>query len=297
MLTTDMQPPPYRIFGGKRIMPIVHLPYDAGFYVFSSEQSHEKWEGFEVKRPSLNQDGQGIPLFHFKKRPCFFGSSRKPDYLIYKYIVQKCEEPPPCDKSEVITDDNFYCLYKVLFCEVYTRYEGYSVVYKLKFPLYFKDVQHYDFVNCSKQVGYCGSLEGFDLSWKLCDKKLDEYELWSDFENTSHLVNGAFTNAKEKLERRVDSPLSATALYSRRKCNPNDRDANLIFLEQSQPISLGITAVPALTEVLACHGMLVHLRRRQIREDEARRRMAAASNSSAQLATTMVMFEFSMGSF
>ncbi|CDH10495.1 uncharacterized protein ZBAI_02280 [Zygosaccharomyces bailii ISA1307] len=161
----------------------------------------------------------------------------------------------------------------------------------------FKDVQHYDFVNCSKQVGYCGSLEGFDLSWKLCDKKLDEYELWSDFENTSHLVNGAFTNAKEKLERRVDSPLSATALYSRRKCNPNDRDANLIFLEQSQPISLGITAVPALTEVLACHGMLVHLRRRQIREDEARRRMAAASNSSAQLATTMVMFEFSMGSF
>ncbi|AQZ17487.1 hypothetical protein BZL39_M00380 [Zygosaccharomyces parabailii] len=286
--------PPYRISGGKRIMPIIHIPYD-GFFVFSSEQSYEKWECSKLEKSAITEDGLGIPLFHFKKRPCLFGLSRKPDYLIYKYIVQKCEEPPPCDKSEVITDDNFYCLYKVLFCEVYTRYEGYSVVYKLKFPLYFKDVQHYDFVNCSKQVGYCGSLEGFDLSWKLCDKKLDEYELWSDFENTSHLVNGAFTSGKEKQEQMKDAPLSVTALYSRRNCNPKDREANLVFLERPQPISLGIIAVPALTEVLACHGMLIHFTQNKIREYETRRRMEAYSRPSDRLITSLMIYSFGKG--
>lgn len=289
MATTNSQP--YRRFGEKRIMPIVQLSNGDGFYVFPSEQSHAEWDGFEVNKPDLTQDGQGIPLFHFKRKSCFMGSRRKPKYLIYKYIVQKCEQAPPCDESQPIADDNVHCLYKVLLCEVTTSYEEYSVVYKLKFPFFYKYVEDYDFVNSIKQIGYCGSMEGFDLSWKLCDDKLDEYELWSDLENMSRLVNGAFTSINGERGQMKDAPLSATALYSRRECNPLERDANLIVLEQTPAMNLGITAVPALTEVLACHGMLIHLTRRRVREGEAQRNIAAASNSAGQLAATVVMLD------
>lgn len=287
-------PPPYKIFNGKRIMPIIHVPYD-GFLVFSSEQSYEKWECSKLRKNTITEGGLGIPLFHFQKRPSLIGLRSKPVYYIYKYIVQRCEEPPPCDKSELIVKNGVHCVYKIIFCSIYRNYCGNFVVYKLKFPFCFTYLEDYEFVNFCEQKGYCGLIEGFDLSWKLCDEKFEEYELWSDFQNVSQLVNRASTDAKGKQEQMKDAPPSVTALYSRRKCNPRDREANLIFLEQTPAINLGMTAVPALTEVLACHGMLIHSTQNKIREHEAQRMMKLNPTPSDQPITSLMLYSLGKG--
>ncbi|CDH16349.1 uncharacterized protein ZBIST_4120 [Zygosaccharomyces bailii] len=83
-------------------------------------------------------------------------------------------------------------------------------------------------------------------------------------------------------------------LGSRSKCNPKDREANLIFLEQPQPISPGITAVPALTEVLECHGMLIHFTQNKIGLD-AQRRREINNNPSEQLILSLLVYSCGKG--
>lgn len=166
--------------------------------------------------------------------------------------------------------DRHHSLYKVPFCRIYQQSDNVIRTYKMEFSFDFKTIRDCDFLNAKQQRGYCGSVQGYDLSWRVCNSKVDEHELYVDYANILALVDADASNAKGKTSFSKDDSLSVIAFYSREGCRPNSRWANLRFLEQSSSMGTGITSVSPITQLLSCHALLLHLEAKHKREEDFR---------------------------
>ncbi|AQZ16432.1 hypothetical protein BZL39_K00230 [Zygosaccharomyces parabailii] len=164
-------------------MPIVYPPFKKGFYLFTSEESLAKFKRRDFRKGNLDPNGVGVPLFHFKPKSSLVGSSKKPSYVIFKYILQNAKDSPPFKENELVNKDKHYRLYKIPFCQIYQQFDNVIRTYNMEFPFDFKTIRDYDFVNAKEQRGYCGSVQGYDLSWRVCNSRVDEHELYVDYAN------------------------------------------------------------------------------------------------------------------
>ncbi|CAI6902116.1 ANL_collapsed_G0053890.mRNA.1.CDS.1 [Saccharomyces cerevisiae] len=80
-------------FSRERNMPIASIFGTRGYFVFSSEQSYDKFKQTNFNISTLDADGVGVPLFHIVQSYNVIGKITRssPDFYIYKYVLQGCK--------------------------------------------------------------------------------------------------------------------------------------------------------------------------------------------------------------
>lgn len=249
-------------FNRNRNMPIASIFGHNGYFLFSSENSFDKFKQTEFKFSSLDPDGVGVPLFHIEHQ---LGSviCNSPTFMIYKYILQSNEDSPPYSEFKIVKQDSYLCLYKVPFCEIYSRLDLVRTEYELIFQGKQGEPSHLMVRGFSNRDLH-SRLNNINLRWHVSFSPLipsDHYKLLVLDENAPSLLDDPATK-KRKKKLNGDSKQDFIIAHYTRK----DRDmllhtvskkSNLIVGEQSELSAYGITSVPWNTQIIACEGMLI----------------------------------------
>lgn len=243
-----------------RTMPIAQVNETA--MLFSSLESYENYEREHYFFHALDRDGVGVPLFQFRLQ-----SHKAPVILIDKFVILSVNDAPPESPHEVKKRDKDLLLYKVLFCRVYLRHHKKYSSWEVEFTNAFKNVGSYELIlGSNNHKGFIGTADGFDLSWReLKSPTRGEHELFVNYDDIHHLLSNGKTSSADN--DRQGNPLSPQGLYLRNmeSRNVKEKRNHLYFLEPSdpsdpKPLGLGISSVPAVTEFLSLHGILLHCR-------------------------------------
>lgn len=242
-----------------RRLPLVNILGKRGFFLFTSKQSYDKFRITKFKDVKLDADGVGVPLFHLVTKYDITAHvlAKKPIYVIYKYVIKERQNPPPYIHSELVLQDNSYCLYKVPFCEIYKCRGFTETSYKLLFPFEPETTKEHKMVGDNFSMGFEVNFEGNSLVWDVTAQKnhalsydlrvQDAYAIEDDLISGTLPVSGpncTIGNYNPKLFGRIPR--------STYNC------ADLRFSEKSAPGAFGIASVPYSTQLLACQGMLIH---------------------------------------
>ncbi|KOG98124.1 uncharacterized protein DI49_3167 [Saccharomyces eubayanus] len=256
-------------FNRERNLPIATIFGKRGFFVFPSVQSYDMFKRTNFNLSVLDADGVGVPLFHIVQNYNIIGQivGKSPNFTIFKYVLQRAQDPPLYTKSKVICEDKAFRLCKIPFCEIYSQLSFRDTKYEFFYPSRSQSVNNYQMVrqNNFRDLDVC--LNGMNFCWHV--KVLsDHYRLMYLDENTP---SDSQTNKQKQTQRKIVSPDFVVGHYKRDFSNILPRSvaksSNLIIGENSRADCLGISSVPELTEMLACQGALVeyleHIRRRK----------------------------------
>ncbi|SJM87932.1 uncharacterized protein ZBIST_4121 [Zygosaccharomyces bailii] len=267
--STEQNPPPYASFSGKRIMPVAYSLGKEGVMVFPSEEALSKYKHINYDRDPIDPHGLGLPLFKLIRKHRFLRLGKKPHYVIYKYLLLKNGAPAP-QGSEVVVSDSTHTVYNVPFCYVYRKKHSKLTSYVFEFLAELR-TRELELIDVQNEQRYCGSVGSYDLLWSSPDDEPDEYELHMDLENVMRMITNDLPSEKgknkcksEKASPKEQQELSVVASYTleNRDYLPkkHPKYGDLILLEQSQVgnlETLGITSVPVVTQLLACHGLIL----------------------------------------
>ncbi|AQZ17486.1 hypothetical protein BZL39_M00370 [Zygosaccharomyces parabailii] len=267
--STEQNPPPYAPFGAKRIMPVAYSLGEEGVMVFPSEEALSKYKHTNYEKDPIDPHGLGLPLFKLIRKHRFLRLGKKPHYVIYKYLLQKNGAPAP-QGSEIFVSDGTHTVYRAPFCYVYRKKHSKLTNYVFEFLAELR-ARELELIDVQNEQRYCGSVGGYELLWSSPDDEPDEYELHMDLENVMRMITHDSLSEKEKDQRKGEkaSPKeqqgpSVVASYSleNRDYLPkkHPKYGDLVFLEKSQLgnlETLGITSVPVVTQILACHGLIL----------------------------------------
>lgn len=243
-------------FSGKRIMPIIFSLAEEEVMVFPSEEALYKYKHTNYERDPIDPHGLGLPLFKLMRKHRFLRLGKKPHYVIYKYLLQK-NGAPALQGSEVVVSDSTHTVYMLPFCYVYREKDSNLARYVFEFAAELRS-QELELVEIPNRKQYRGSINGCDLLWRPHDDERDEYELQMDINKVMRMfAQGEHTAPAQQRLSIVASYTLEDRDYLPKK---HLRYGDLVFLEQS-PVgkleTLGITSVPVLTQLLACHGLIL----------------------------------------
>ncbi|CAI4052432.1 hypothetical protein SKDZ_15G5150 [Saccharomyces kudriavzevii ZP591] len=240
-------------FNRERSMPIASIFGTRGFFVFSSEQSYDKFKETNFKFNVLDADGVGVPLFHIVRNYNVLGhfTGSSPDFQIYKYVLQKLQDPPLYSECQVISKDKLFRLCKIPYCEIYSHLSFFETKYDFFYPSRTQPFKRYQMVKQNNFRDLDAYLNGMHFHWHV--------KFYSDHYRLTYLDEEGHGSSSEK---QIDRPDFVIGHYTKKFSNILPRSiskcSNVIIGEQSPPDYLGITSVPELTEAFACQGALIH---------------------------------------
>lgn len=249
-------------FNRERNMPIASIFGTRGYFVFSSEQSYDKFKQTNFNISVLDAEGVGVPLFHIIQSYNVLGrfTRSSPDFYVYKYILRRVQDPPLYSECKVICEDKVFRLCKVLCCEIYASQGFFETKYDFFFPSKTHPVKKHQVIRQSSMRDLYSTLDGMRFRWHVKFYS-DHFRLMYLDENLS-LSNGGQKERQEQNQRKMKAPDFIIGHYTRTFSDvlprATSKRSNLIIGEQSRPDSLGITSVPELTEEFACQGALIH---------------------------------------
>lgn len=272
-------PEPFQV-NRKRNMPIVKCFGTDGYFLFPSENSYDVYKQNNKEIGRLDGEGVGIPLLHISLEFPSLGNAvgNAPSLMVWKYVLIPAGEAPPYIYHEVVREGSKWCLYRVPFCEIYRKWSFNHREYRFTFPY-----DKFPTTNCTLKrtvanrdlYTYVGDVS---LRWHVpmpCLIDTDHYTLQILDDSVPNLLDDSATAKRKKRLNTRRKPIEI-ARYTR-----NDRDfmphqtskrANLYVGEWSNTAAYGIAEVPWTTQMLACHGLLIHYIEHQRREGETAKR-------------------------
>lgn len=242
-----------------RNLPLVNILGKRGFFLFSSKRSYDKFKVTKFKEAKLDIEGVGVSLFHMVNNYDIIAyvSAKKPLYVVYRYVLEELQIPPPYSHSEIVLQNDIYCLYKVPFCEIYKSKGFTKTKYKLLFSFQSEDTREYEMIEDKSSKEFEVNLEGSSLLWDVASHKDSSFSCDPRLQDPYVSQDGCASSMLP-----VTGPGATIGQYSP-KCFGKIRRttygyADLRLNENSRPEAFGITSVPWITEVLACQGLLVH---------------------------------------
>ncbi|CAD6643879.1 CEI_1a_G0052130.mRNA.1.CDS.1 [Saccharomyces cerevisiae] len=250
-------------FSRERNMPIASIFGTRGYFVFSSEQSYDKFKQTNFNISTLDADGVGVPLFHIVQSYNVIGKITRssPDFYIYKYVLQGVQDPPLYSECKVICQDKVFRLCKILCCEIYAHQGFFETKYDFFYPSKTQPVKKYQIIKQSNMRDLYSTLDGMRFRWHVKFYS-DHYRLMFLDEDRLN-----YSNSNQKERQKPDQVKSKapdfvighyTRTFSDILPRSTSKCSNLIIGEHSRPDSLGITTVPDLTQEFACQGALIH---------------------------------------
>lgn len=242
-----------------RKLPLVNILGKRGFFLFSSKQSYDKFKVTKFKEAKLDIEGVGVPLFHMVNNYDIIAyvSAKNPLYVVYRYVLEELQNPPPYSHSEVVLQNDIYCLYKVPFCEIYKSRGFTKTKYKLLFPFQSKDTIEYEMIEDKFSKEFDVNFEGSSLLWNVASQKDSSFSYDLRLQDSYASQDGSASSMLP-----LTGPGATIGQYSPKCFGRIPRTtygcADLWINENSRPEAFGITSVPWVTELLACQGMLIH---------------------------------------
>ncbi|QLL35108.1 hypothetical protein HG536_0H04840 [Torulaspora globosa] len=264
----------------KRNMPIAKFLGTDGYFLFPSENSYDVYKQNNNEIGRLDAEGVGIPLLHISLEFPTLGNAvgNSPSLMVWKYILLHAGEAPPPIDHKVVRCGSKWTLYKVPFCEIYRKWSFNYREYRFTFPY-----DRFPMTNLTLKrtvanrdlYTYMGEVS---LRWHVPMPFLvdtDHYTLQILDDSVPNLLDDSVTtNRKKRLK--TDRKFIEIARYTRedRDMMPHrtSKRANLYIGEWSSTTAYGIAEVPWTTQVLACHGLLIHYIEHQRREGGGQRR-------------------------
>lgn len=234
----------YNRLNRKRTMPIANSMGTRGFYIFASEHSYDMFKNGGFKKAQLNPEGVGIPLLQMVESydVVAWFSKKRPIYLIYKFIIQDIDDPPPYPHSKLVLKEGQFCVYKVPFCEIYRQISFLATTYRFHFPSQAENLKNYELTDNYDYKSYGTSVDGFEMTWESSlEQSLDMWGYDLRLNSISDKILATYTTR--------DSDYLPKKTF---KC------ASLYVMEESNPDALGNSSICWLTQVLACQGALLH---------------------------------------
>ncbi|CAI4036655.1 hypothetical protein SMKI_15G5060 [Saccharomyces mikatae IFO 1815] len=241
-------------------MPIARILGTRGFFVFSSKQSYDRFKETNFNISVLDSEGVGVPFLHIVRNYNVIGhlTGSSPDFHIYKYVLQKAEDPPLYSESKVICEDKAFRLCKIPYCEIYSHLNFLKTKYDFFYPSGTQFHKKYQVVKQNNFRDLDTYLDGLHFHWHVKFYS-DHYRLM--YFNEYDLGSSNDARAKRKQSDAPDIDI-VVGHYTKRFSNFIPRSiskcSELVIGEQSRPDSLGISSVPVLTETFACQGALIH---------------------------------------
>ena len=154
-------------FSRERNMPIASIFGTRGYFVFSSEQSYDKFKQTNFNISTLDADGVGVPLFHIVQSYNVIGKITRssPDFYIYKYVLQGVQDPPLYSDCKVICQDKVFRLCKILYCEIYAHQGFFETKYDFFYPSKTQPVKKYQIIKQSNMRDLYSTLDGMRFRW------------------------------------------------------------------------------------------------------------------------------------
>lgn len=243
-----------------RNLPLVNILGKRGFFLFTSGQSYDKFKVTKFKDIKLDADGVGVPLFHMVTKYDITSriSTKKPIYVIYKYVIEELDNPPPYSQGELVLQNDTHCLYKVPFCEIYKSRGFTKTSYKLVFPSEFENTKECKIVEDNYSMKFEVSFNGNSLVWDIASQMNHAFSYELRVQEDYPACANEFTSSIPRTTGTCTAIGKYNAKIFRRVPKTTYTCANLWMNEMSRPAAYGIGSIPCTTEILVCHGMLVH---------------------------------------
>ena len=240
-------------FTRERNMIIVKDEKMPGFFIFSSQQSFDKFKTDDEFK-EMDPCGVGIPLFHIVSNagpPFGKGISGSRTFQIFQYIVQTVDKIPPYNGKE-IQHSKTHVLYKLVYCTIYGNMEGSEERFSFVFNEETTDeVAMQRITKFTNLRNFDSHINGYATSWEAnfipilhsnhfklvlntgtCNIKIPKNE---------RLVLAHYTDEKQDILRKQVS-----------------HQGNVFVGENSKPDNLGISDIPYATKLIASQALLIH---------------------------------------
>lgn len=280
-------------FNKVRQMPIIKWNNERGYYMFPSLQSYDYFKN-NGKQIRLNEDGVGIPLLYFQHPQ---DTTYNPDdpseeikFQIYIFVMQRAADPPPFEYESIEASNEYFKLYKCLFCTISRTVKWLKNIYKMtiretkEIPYYFiskgsrLDVMMDDFIirwedtyNFFRDTGYKSQI--LPLDQKSLFDSADDFKTNTPYSNRD-MIRKKRTEKQKELPEPMIYPFDTHNIkevdtkngfkrfigrYTLEGAGGFSSKMAIVYVGEYGPLdSFGICNIPFMTKLLACQAFLLH---------------------------------------